>query len=307
MNALDGYDELFRHVFACFAPFETLSQRRVRITSFDVANNDQKARLIAQQVERLIEARESIFIVDRGGLLDDRGAFQLPLYNVLRLVNPSRHPQVIIIAERMVPFGRREALGNTLFCRVNVLRRGDIGQLIGLLLQRENVRYSDEQVGKLIDLADDHPFNVAFMISFIKMYSIDLLLADPEQLNQFKYKRSSQFIRNCEFDELESRVLAILKDFTTLSFDLICDAAGGEQGNVARALQRLIELHIVEAAEDTYTLSAPLRIAIELDRRFRLQAGERRRILGALAGAFAQYNDDSHVQNSVIDTAILTA
>jgi tetratricopeptide (TPR) repeat protein len=307
LNALDGYEEIFRHVFARFAPFETLSQKRLRITNFSTANNDEKARLIAQQIERLIEARESIIVVDRGGLLDDSGGFQLPLRNILRNIRRSKHPAIIIVAERMVPPARRNDIDGAIFARLNVLHREDIRQLIALLLRGDGVKYNDDQLDRLIELSDGHPFNVLFMISFINLYSIDVLLADPEQLIQLKYKRSSQFIRSCEFSETEKVLLGVLKDFTTITFELACAVVAGEQFTVARALEKLIDLHIVEASEDTYTLSPPLRIAIERDSRFRLPPVERHRILRTLGAVFAKLTDNSHIHDSILDTGVLAA
>ena len=307
LNKLDGYDELFRGVFSRFSPFETVSQKRLRVQNFEKASTDEKATLITQQLERLIDARETLIIVDRGGMLDDSGAMQVPLKTVLSRIEPSRHPTLVLIAERMMPGIKQHELHGTVFSRLNALERDEVRQLIGLLLGQNNINYTREQWEALTDLSDGHPFNVSFMIAFIKMYSIDILLADPESLNQIKYKRSSQFISRCAFSEVDVIILGTMKDFSSLNFELICTIADTDQATVARSLERLMDLHILEAFEDTYTLSAPLRNAIERDPRVHLEPSERRRVLRTLAGAFAEMQDNTRISMSIVDTAIITA
>jgi hypothetical protein len=103
VEKLDGYEELYRKIVEKVTPISTISGWRTRVLAFAAENDNGKARLIAELLGRLIDHREAVFIVDHGGLLDDRGAFQPFIRNIIERVKPERRPCFVLIADRMVP------------------------------------------------------------------------------------------------------------------------------------------------------------------------------------------------------------
>ncbi len=92
IDILDGYDEIYRKLSQELLPSWPLSSLRARILGFSIADETGKSTQIASLFDQLVESREAIFIRDGGGLLDNDGALQQPLKQILSRVQRRSHP-----------------------------------------------------------------------------------------------------------------------------------------------------------------------------------------------------------------------
>jgi tetratricopeptide (TPR) repeat protein len=305
VEPLDGYEEIFRKVYQVIAPIATLSAYRTRVLAFSIAKAEEKANQIAQLIETLITSREALVIHDHGGLLEDDGKMQPHMQAVIDKVQDKLHPVIIFIGERTVPRKSRANRDSLVYAPLPSLERKDIRQLSAFLLRDAGMVYSEEQLQQIIELSDGHPFNVIFIVQAAKQYTLDVFLADPAELTQWKHGRSSAFLQKVTFTPLEHTILTALKNFSSLDFDTLAQAAGGGLQDIGTAMMRLMDLHIVEAKSDAYLVAPPLRMAVERDTRFRGTGEELRNIVRKVASLLNVYDEDSEISLPLINAGIL--
>ncbi len=304
IERLDGYEEIFRKVYQVIAPIATLSAYRTRVLAFSIAKPEEKANQIAQLIETLITSREALVIHDHGGLEDD-GRMQLHMQAVIDKVQGKLHPVVIFIGERTVPRKSRPNGDSLVYAPLPSLERKEIRQLAAFLLRDAGMSYSEDQLQQIIELSDGHPFNVIFIVQAAKQYTLEVFLADPSELTQWKRGRSSAFLQKITFTPLEHIVLTALKNFSSLDFDTLAQATSGGLQDIGAAMMRLMDLHIVEAKSDAYLVAPPLRMAVERDTRFRGTGEELRSIVRKVGELLNVYDEDSEISLSLINAGIL--
>ena len=307
IDSIDGYDEIYRKLLTAFRPIELLSAYRARIAAFAMADDSEKARLIAQLFELAKENREAVVLRDTGGLLHDEGNIQSALSNVLRKVSDSMHPLAIMIAERMVPKPFRDAQPRTVFCSLNALPDNEVRQLCAMLLKQRGIAYTDDDLDELVKLADGHPLNVYFIAEAVREHTLPVFLADTSYFTQWKHRRASQFLQKINFSDHERVLLSALKDFPNLTFDALVEIVTQDPPAVAAALVRLMDLHIVEGSGHTYRITPPLRVGVERSPKFSVNAPERERVIRIVANLLRTTGEDEQIAVSMLDTQILAA
>jgi tetratricopeptide (TPR) repeat protein len=305
VNELDGYEELYRKFNEKLAPISTISAWRTRIAAFAAEHDAGKALLIAQLLERLIEAREAVFVVDHGGLLDDEGTFQSPIQNIIAAAKEQRRPFIIFIAERMMPYRLHAAAEGVVFSRLPPLSSDETKQLIALMLRDADVSYSADELSQLVGLADGHPFNVSFLVEAVKHYGISVVLGDPSEIIQWKRRRASDFLSRIDFSATQKTILFALKTFTSLDFELLSKLAGSEIAEASSAITKLLDFHIIETDGSSFSVSPPLQVAVDRDRRFELSGRERREVLKAVSEELTVKIETDAVSVSLVDAAII--
>lgn len=305
VEQFDGNDEIFRKILGVVSPIASLSAYRTRIAAFAIDSAEGKSYQIARLIESLVDARETLIIHDHGGLLDDSGAMREPFRNLLSKVKTYPHVPIVFVAGRMMPQSKRTGMDGVLFSPLSALAREEVKQLAALLLKREGLSYSFEELEQIVDLCDGHPFNVIFAVGLAKQYTLQIFLADPKDLIHFKRNRASEFVQKLAFSEDEIKLLGAFRDFNALDFETLSIVFDKNSQAVARALTRLIDLHIIEAQSVIYTVSPPLRVAIERDSRFSLSPVLHKRMLEAVGSAFNTSSSNESTSLSLVNSAIL--
>jgi tetratricopeptide (TPR) repeat protein len=305
IERLDGYDEIYRKLSDRLSPLATLSAWRARITGFAHADESGKADLSAQLLSNLLLSREAVIITDHDGLLDGDGAFQAPLKNILQRVPPQNRPSIIFIGQRMVPYRHRNEVGGVLYCALPSLSPDEIRQLVAFLLKDAGIEYTTEELNRVVQLCDGHPFNATFLAEAIKEYTLAVVLGDPSEITQWKRRRANQFLQDLQFSDEEAAILATLKDFSVLDFDLLSQVVGGKIEEVSKAISRLMDYHMVETIGDTFLIAPPMRDAVERDQRFSLAPDRHRRMLSTISNQLIAANDDASVSLSLVEAGVL--
>jgi hypothetical protein len=206
----------------------------------------------------------------------------------------------------MVPRQRRGDL-SIVYCALPSMTDAQIRQLAGFLLTDAKITYSNDDLEQIVSLSDGHPFNVKFLLEAAIEYTLPVALGDTTELTQWKRRRGSEFLRNILFTEEEKVILAALRDFSTLDFATIQGVVGREIPIIGKALARLMDFHVIEAANDTYQVAPPLRIAVGRDNRFTLDPERRREVLKVIADSLNACPDYDVISVSMIDAGILAA
>jgi Flp pilus assembly protein TadD len=305
IERLDGYEEIYRKLSERLSPFATLSAWRARVAGFAAADENGKVDLIIQLLKNLMEAREAIFVTDTGGLLDGDGGFQVPLKKTISRMQPQNRPSVIFIAQRMVKFGRRKEVTGIVYCSLPSLMPDDIRQLIGFLLRDADIAYTSEELNRLVQLCEGHPFNAHFLIEAIKEYTLPVVLGDPSDITKWKRRRANEFLQDLTFSDEEKKIVGTLRDFTALDFATLSQALGTKIDEVSKAMSRLMDYHLVETLADTFLIAPPMRDAVDRDPRFDLAPDQHRRVLRAISDQLIAANDDTTVSMSMVEAGVL--
>lgn len=304
VDPLDGYEELYRKLSQELMPSWPLSNWRARVLGFAIADEKGKATQIANLFDELIESREAMFVLDGGGLLDSDGALQQPLTEILSRIQRRSYPTAVFIAERMIPRGRRADLP-VVYIALPSMTDAQVRQLAGFLLTDAQIPYSNDDLEQIVSLSDGHPFNVKFLVDAAAAYTLPVALAETSDLTQWKHRRGSDFLRRINFTEDERAILGALRDFVALDFGTIQAIVSREIGVVGRLLAKLMDFHVIEAANETYRVAPPLRIAVGRDPRFALRPDERRAMLKVVSGSLNIGAENDIVSVSMVDAGIL--
>jgi hypothetical protein len=144
IDSIDGFDEIHRKVVEVHTPIMSRSALASLLGEFSSLPNERKAAQIASMIGQIVSDREAIFIIDRGGLLDDFGKLSEPFQEIHRQLPTFPHPGIIFIAERMLPKTYRESMRSSIFCALPSLSIEESRQLIALIL-REVLRHIYER------------------------------------------------------------------------------------------------------------------------------------------------------------------
>lgn len=304
IDMLDGYEEIYRKLSQELSSTWPLSSLRARILGFSIADDMGKATQIANLFDQLVDSREAIFVRDGGGLLNNDGAMQPAVKEIFDRIEKRSHPNVVFIAARMVPRNQRDDM-ELAYSALPSMTDAQIRQLAGFLLVDAEIVYSNDDLETIVSLSDGHPFNVKFIVGTATEYTLPVALADVTELNQWKVRRGSEFLRNIDFSDAEKKILAALRDFSVLDFTTIQAIADDEIDVTGRALVRLIDLHVIEGAGDTYGIAPPLRSAVQRERRFVLDSHQKAQMLEIISNTLKTKTDNDAVSVSMINAGVL--
>jgi len=307
VEELDGLDEIYRKTLAAVRPAMTANELSTRLRAFGAAEKIEKARQIAALLNSLIAARESSFILDSGGILDDSGTLHPEVSLILDNLDARPHPPVSIISPRMVPFKARRSENDTAYCAVKSLAREEAVRLAQRLLRDAGISATSEQISELVDLSDRHPYNFYQIVQQVKYMGLKPFLASPGEFIEWKHRQSSEYLGRVELDDVEMQLLGLLKFIPTLDFQAILEALELEPSAAADSMLRLTQLHIVEHSGDEFSISPAMRIAVERDKRVAVPEDKRKTALGKLAETLAFRLDEGTAPISLIDAAVLSS
>ena len=287
VEEFDGVDEIYRKTIAAVRPTMTARELLTRLAAFGSANANEKARQIASLFNSLLSLRESSFLLDVGGILDDGGAFHPEVDAIIDHLEDRPHPPVSIISPRMVPLKARRESHDIAYCAVKSLPRDEAVRLAQRLLRDKGVSATEAQISDVVELSDKHPYNFYRIVEEIDARGISNFLASPADFVDWKHRQSSEYLRRLELDDTELALLGLLKVLPTLDFAAMVGALGVNADEAGDALLRLSQLHVVEHSGDEFSVSPPIRIAVERDKRVSLPEPKRKEVLAKLAESLA--------------------
>ena len=307
LEEFDGLEELYHSVLAALRPSLPATKLLTMAIGFQAASPEEKSRLIAQQLNALLTTREAAYVLDKGGVLTDAGAMLPEVESVLANLDARPHPPIVFISPRMVPkrFYRREQ--DVSYIALTSLSPAATEELISHLLRAGGIDVSAGSLEELIQLSDAHPFNIYTMLEAVAECGVDTFLANPTSFIEWKHRQSSEYLGKIKFGEEEKKVLGILKLLPQLDFGSIIEALNLNEALTSDALLRMLSLHIVEGANDSFMLSPALRIAVERDKRFRLADSLQRSALLTLADSLSIRLEGGTAPIVLINSAVLAS
>lgn len=308
LESFEGYDDIFRSVLAALRPAISISELRESVVDFSILNDEGKAKRIADEINSLLDSREVLYVVDSGGLLRDSGEMQPEFDAILKYINSKPHPPLVFISPRMTPNNKRRASGDIAYCSVPNLSRDETERLIITLLRDKDIKANSEQISDLVNIADQHPFNIYRMMTEIERVSLGIFLANPRDFIDWKHKQTSEYIRSAQLGRIEIKILSIFSIAPVLDFHSLTGVISDElRSDVADSIQKMADLHIVQVEDDNISVSPALRIAADRDPRTDLKGPERTRIMKALADSLVLRLEEGDAPITLLGSAVMAS
>jgi hypothetical protein len=226
VEEIDGLEEIYRKTIAALRPSMSAHELATRSTAFGPANTAEKARQIATIFNSLHSLRESCFVLDNGGLLDDGGAVHPEVNAILDHLEARPYPPISIISPRMVPLKARRVSKDVAYSAVKSLTRDEAARLAQRLLRNKEVSAAEDQILRIVELSDRHPYNFYRIIEEVDARGLSNFLASPTEFVEWKHRQSSEYVAKLELGDIEVALLALLKILPTLDFQAMVDALG---------------------------------------------------------------------------------
>ena len=307
VSSFNGVEELYRKFLRTLRPSITASELRTRLHTFSTANHTEKLRLTAQMINSLLVAREAVFLVDEGGMLQDSGAFVPEINELIGFLEAKPHPPVCIIAPRMIPRKFRRAEDDISYVGLQSLKRESSERLLSRLLRDQDITVDPKSYQTLLKLSDSHPFNFYRMMEDITRIGVDAFLADPRNFIDWKHSHSSEYISKVHLELVDVLVLALLNLVSELDFSSIAAALPNEANELSASLSRLLDLHVLETVVDLFSVSPAMRVAVEKDRRFVLPEALQESALKSVSNSLSVRLEDGTAPVALIDAAVIAS
>jgi tetratricopeptide (TPR) repeat protein len=207
----------------------------------------------------------------------------------------------------MVPLRLRRAENDVAYCAVRSLSRDSSRKLISRLLKDASITADAGELGQLIDLGDGHPFNIYRMVDEIRERGIKGFLANPSDFINWKHRQSSEYLAKVKLSDRESSILALLKLVPELDFDTLVAAIAANAAELSDDLLRLTGLHVLESTADRFTVSPPLRVAVERDKRVRLPDDKQREALRIISESLSVRLEEGTASVALVNSAVLAS
>ena len=300
-----GLYELYRTVLGALRPTIQATELLELIEEFNAVPRQQRAKLLATELNTLLPVRETVFVLDHGGLLTDSGSLVPEFDDILNHLLSNPHPPIVFISPRMIPRRFRRSNDDLSYLAIKSLDREATERIISALLRTKGLTLGEDALDQLVELSDSHPFNIYRMIEEVADCGPLTFLANPSGFVDWKHRQSSAYISRVDLKDTDLQLLSVLKIVPQLDFTALHGALDADTGLVSDALLRLVDLHIIESISDRFMIAPPVRVAVERDRRIHLPEQAKRRIIQRLASSLSMRLEEGTAPVVLIDSTIL--
>src|SRR5271165_1815878 len=261
---------------------------------------------VVRRLRTLCSANCLPCLVDYGGMLTDNGEYtEVPAKVLDSFVRSDEEYNLAFIHQR-TPFTQRLSCASFMFRQsIPPLDANESTVLLQQLLKRMMVKAERVQISELCGYLGGYPPAINLAATHSKQYGIDVLMADKSVLIDFQANRFAGLMRQLKLGDKEWFVLRYLSAELAVPFSVIVLAADISQKEAASVLRNLIEHSLVVALDDNYTLSSPIRYAVERVKG-NLDSNEYKSICAKLTSEFWA-GDDAAPTLEIVDATLHAA
>lgn len=307
IEAYAGFDEIFRQIVVSVNSSLSIGEFVELATEFAEKSDDEKAQQIADLLNSVLNDNLMCVAVDVGGLLHESGSLSPEMDKIVDRLADHPHPPLAIISPRMTPRNVRRSAKDVAYVAVGALTREDAGRLLSWAMKSIGASPSAEQFDQLIEISDFHPFNIYEMKERIAERGLAIFLNSTASFIAWKHKETSDYLRRIVVSDEDSSILSVLLLAPELDFGSLVTSLNMDSEVVSKSLQYLVDMHVVRYSEDRFSISPPLRIAVERDARIRFGNKGRTDVINRLAATLTVLLDGQTVPIALADAAIIAS
>ncbi len=300
----DTIDALFLRLLDQIAPVYLKAEFEKTIAWFGGASPEDRYKEIARLIDVAGNINEAVFIREQGIFFDDNGELTEDAKGIFRALTPFSKAFVVLVQRRRPRIDVIQSIKNAAVHRVDPLSKEATTRLLTLELQQVGLDLTKEQIDKLAQHVNGYPPAVKFAVTLVLEYGVDAILSDTRTLNNLLEGTFTPILRRLNLGQKESEVLKLLNRSTGLPLPAISNILNRPEVDIAGTVMHLVDLNLLVLSADNYTLSAPLRIAV--DRVFgALTNEEYERVAKSLSALY--WNDDELLPPLAIVDATIEA
>jgi post-segregation antitoxin (ccd killing protein) len=298
----EGAEEFYRRLYEQHV-VSSLEEAVRNFEQFGAMSIEEQVEKLADLLVELRNLGDLVIVDDQGGAYDEEGDYK-PFLRLLieKLVGSSR-PELGFAQTRMMPVVYRMASPHSYHRFITRFSDEQIKDLLSFTLKDAGIDFSDVQLNAITQLLDGHPFNVKFAVRAIQSYGINLFIADPRDLIEWKIKRAEDFLKLIEFNETETDLIAATAEYRYLPLELLRTILKKDLEEIATALRRLEDHCCIERRDHYYQVSAPIREAVRRDRRFEKKDHWKKEVAEAISAAIAEYKNEEQMPITLLESA----
>jgi len=302
----EGAEEFYRRLYEQHV-VGSLEEAVRDFEQFGAMDLEKQAEKLANLLDELQHLGDFIIVDDQGGACDEEGNYKPIFLELIKKLVGSSIPEIAFVQTRMMPPVYRDASPHSYHRFINRFNDEQIRELLSFTLRDAGVDFSDAHLDSITQLLDGHPFNVKFAVRAIQSYGIDLFIADPRDLIEWKIKRAEDFLKLIEFNDVEVDMIASITEYRYLPLELLRTIVKKDLEVVAAALRRLEDHCCIERRDKYYQVAAPIREAVRRDRRFDRKDRWKKEIAEAISAAIAEYKNDEQMPITLLESANVAA
>lgn len=303
LSDFQGIEDLYRALYELHVA-SSLEEMIRDYKAFAELAEPEQIRAITEIINEMAERGEFILVNDDDGVYNDEGDYHSHIKKILAELQSQQRPVIGFIQTRMMPLSRRTQNPRSYHTFLKPLKDADVRELLGLSMQQLGIDYTTEDVNRICDHLDGHPYNVRFALQFISDYGIQALVNDPSDLIEWKQRRAEDFLKRIKFSQLEVDLIAILYEYRYVATEMLLAIVKADLAEIAKSLRRLEEFCCVERREPYYHLSAPIREAIRRDKRFDKTPEWLRVTSNIICGIIKDYQNDDAINIPILSSAL---
>ena len=298
----EGAEEFYRRLY----DLHVVSSLEEAIRDFELFGTlrlEDQVEVLADLLVELQQSGDFVIVEDQGGVYDEEGHYKPFLRELINRIAGSSRPEIGFVQTRMMPQAYRAVSLHSYHRFITRFTDEQVRELLSFTLRDAEIDFSDDNLDALAKIVDGHPFNVKFAVQAIRSYGIDLFIADPSDLIEWKIKRAEDFLALIAFSRLETDLIAAINEYRYLPLELLRTVVKSDLQDIAIALRRLEDHCCIERRDKYYQVSASIREAIGRDRRFDKRESWKKEIAEVIATAVSEYKNDEQMPVNLFESA----
>jgi tetratricopeptide (TPR) repeat protein len=260
----DSIDTLHLHLLDELGSLDTRAQYIAAREIFQGSELADRAKIIAEMIASCCLDNSAVIIVDDGALLDSTGKYTDEAWALLKSLKEFPYAYLSLIHLRRPNASSQDIKSiNAAYIRVPPVSPEATVQLLSQQLRQVSVSFSDHDIDELAFYVKGFPPSISIAVSLIKERGLALVKADKSMLVGLQTHTFTALLNDLAPSDLEWRILSFLAAGLDLPFDGIVTIINDDAKVAADAINRLIDLNLVQFSEEGYSISGPIRFAVQ--------------------------------------------
>lgn len=259
----DSIEEFYRKLYDCVVGIPRTSEDWAKATqSFQASSHAKRIEQIMILIKTIVDAKEILFIIGDDGLIQNDGDFQPYVRDIMKGINASIRPQMILIHRRRISPMRQTQYANTAFFSLNSFADEQATELLSAHLKRREINYSRADLDDLLRFVGGHPENIRLAAEYAKQYGLQQLRRDKGQFTDIVVLRSIEILKRIDVSKLAKQICIALLDYRYLRIEDLLLLIDSKDEEIFKQLRHLEDNGILERIGTYYRISPYLVAAI---------------------------------------------
>jgi tetratricopeptide (TPR) repeat protein len=195
----------------------TVSEIAELVREYIDKNPSDRAAVLAEEVAKVADERQIIFLRGHESVIRDDGGFQDWLGALIQLLPRKPRPQMALFARRIPPVTKRKNYPNTYFGVLQSLSHDDSRSLLILWLKSLEVEFPADLIDEMVPYVSGHPTHIEVAARYAAEVGSARVATNRAEFIDVIRQRADALIESIELSDQQEQVLALFKEYEYLS------------------------------------------------------------------------------------------